>query len=670
MIERLYNHRRLLICILLAAVTFAVYLPVRNYEFLHYDDDVYITNNPEVQSGLSWQGIKWAFVTDHGANWHPLTWLSLMLDCRLFGVEPGPMHIVNVLFHVANTILLFIVLSRMTKGLWQSAFVAGLFALHPLHVESVAWVAERKDVLSTLFWLLTMLAYARYAERPSAGRYIAVLVLFAIGLMAKPMLVTLPFVLLLLDYWPLDRLFNPKSSIKKLVLEKIPLIILSAASSVITFIAQQHGGAVAAINKLPINDRITNSIISYLVYIGKMIWPNQLSVLYPHPVSTIPVSRVVIYGTILVLMTIFFVCYCRRYKYLLVGWLWYLGTLVPVIGIVQVGSQARADRYTYVPLIGLFLIIAFGVTELMREKRFRRIILCVLAGVSLSACTVVTSQQLKYWKDSLVLFEHALNVIEGNYLANNNYANVLNNMGRREEAATHLADAIKFVPNSPEIHCNYGNVLREMGRLDEAIVQYRIAVALKPDFAIAHYNLGLALALEGKYDEAIEHYKVYLGPDVDMAKVHQDVATQLSKEGKVGDAVSQFQKALIIKPDSAEVLSNFGHALAQNGKQEEAIEYYNKALAIDSNNVITHGRLALALAAVGKIDEAIEQCRIVIAARPDDFEMHTNLGILLQNQGKLDEAIECYKKALQIDSKFKKARENLDAALAQKQAGK
>ena len=339
-----------------------------------------------------------------------------------------------------------------------------------------------------------MLAYARYAERPSAGRYIVVLVLFAMGLLAKPMLVTLPFVLLLLDYWPLGRFSDPKFSIRGLLLEKLPLLILSIVSSVVTFIVQQQGGAVADSNRLLFDERIINAIVSYLTYIGKMIWPTQLAVLYPHPVNTIPVSRAVIYGTILVLITIFFVCYCRRYKYLLVGWLWYLGTLVPVIGIVQVGAQAMADRYTYVPLIGIFVIIAFGATELLKEKPFGKIALGVLAGIFLSACAVVTSHQLKYWKDSLVLFEHTLNVIEGDYLAHNNYANILNNMGKPEETAAHLADAIKFVPHSPEMHCNYGNVLREMGRLDEAIVQYRLAIALQARFwRLLIISLGLAL---------------------------------------------------------------------------------------------------------------------------------------------------------------------------------
>jgi tetratricopeptide (TPR) repeat protein len=664
MIEQIRNNRYLLVCILLAVATFAVYLPVRNHEFVYYDDDIYVSKNPNVQSGLSWQGIKWAFTSGYASNWHPLTWLSHQLDCQLFGLNSGGHHIVNVLFHVANTILLFVVLNRMTKGFWQSAFVAGLFALHPLHVESVAWVAERKDVLSTLLWLLTMFSYVRYAERPSAGRYIATLILFSLGLMAKPMLVTLPFVLLLLDYWPLGRFGNSKFTTKRLLLEKLPLLFLSAISSTVTYLVQQKTGAVTA---MPLSERLPNAICSYLTYIGKMIWPVRLAVLYVHPVNTLPVARVVTYAIILIIITIFFIYYNRRYKYLLVGWLWYLGTLVPVIGIVQVGAQAMADRYTYIPLIGLFIIIAFGAAELLKNLPLRKIVLTALASGVLFACVVVTSMQLKYWRNSYLLFDHALSVIENNAVMQNNYANILSEIGRPEEAAEHLSEALKYIPNSPIIHNNYANALmRDMGRLDEAVEHYKFALELDPNFALARYNLGVALAAGGRYDEAIEQYKIYLGPDVNITDIHQGLATMLAREGKVADAVGQFQKALAAKPDSAEVLGNLGYALAQSGNPEKAIEYYKNALQIDPDHIITHGRFALALAAVGRIDEAIEQCRIVLKARPDDAEMFTNLGILLQSKGDIDGAADAYKNAIKNDPNSTKARDNL-TALTQKQ---
>jgi len=589
-----------------------------------------------------------------------------MLDCTLFGLNAGASHIINVGFHAANTILLFIVFGRLTKSEWQSAFIAGLFALHPLHVESVAWIAERRDMLSTLFWLLTMLFYARYAERPSVGRYLAAITMFILGLLSKPMLVTLPFVLLLLDYWPLGRFGDARYRLSRLLLEKVPFIILSAIASAVTFLTSQKVGAIVNISHLPLNERIINAIVSYLTYIGKMIWPTDMAVLYPHPGGTTPVSKAVIYGSILIMITIFVVCYCRRYKYLFVGWLWYLGTLVPVIGIVQVGSQAIADRYTYIPLIGLFVIIAFGATELLEERPSGKIVLGVLAGISLSACAVVTSHQLNYWKDSLSLFGHALAVTKDNYLMHTNYAIALNECGRQDEAAAHFAEAVRLMPGLPDTHDDYGNILRKMGKIDQAIEQYKITLKIDPNFMPARYNLGLALAVKGDYEGAIEQYRLYSGKAVDEIDIRRDMAIQLAKEGRPDDAVSQFQKALIAKPDSTEVLSKLGYALAQSGKPQEAIEYYNKALAIDSNDVITHGRLALALASLSRFDEAIEQCRIVVATRPDDFEMRTNLGMLLQKQDKLDEAIECYKKALQINPNFQKARDNLDALTEQK----
>ncbi|MFH1371452.1 MAG: tetratricopeptide repeat protein [Planctomycetota bacterium] len=659
MLEQIRNHRHLLVCILLAAATFAVYLPVWNHEFVYYDDDVYITKNPNVQSGLSWQGVKWAFTSGYASNWHPLTWLSHQLDWQLFGDNAGAHHIVNILFHIANTILLFVVLNRMTKGFWQSAFVAGLFALHPLHVESAAWVAERKDVLSTLLWLLTMLFYVRYAERPTAGRYVVVPVLFSLGLMAKPMLVTLPFVLLLLDYWPLGRLGSGKYTIKRLLLEKLPLLFLSAASSVVTYLVQQKSGAMTP---LPFGERVSNAICSYLAYIGKMLWPARLAVLYPHPLDTLPAARAVTYGVILIIMTLFFTYYSRRHKYLLVGWLWYIGTLVPVIGIVQVGAQAMADRYTYVPLTGLFIIIAFGGAELLKNIPLRKTILTILASGALLGCVVVTSLQLKYWRNSYLLFDRALTVIEDNAVMQNNYANILSELGRPEEAVKHLSEALKYIPNSPVIHNNYGNALmRDMGKVDEAIEHYKFALELNPDFAVAHYNLGVAMATKGNYDEAIRHYKQYLGPDANIADIHEGLATMLAREGKVADAVGQFQKALAAKPDSAEVLGNLGYAIAQSGDPEQAIKYYESALQIDPEHIITHGRLALALAAVGRIDDAIEQCRIVLKARPDDAEMFTNLGILLQAKGNVIGAADAYKKALKIDPDDPKARKNLNA---------
>jgi tetratricopeptide (TPR) repeat protein len=604
MIEHVHNHRRLLLCIVLAVVTFAVYLPVRNHEFVRYDDDTYVTHNSNVKWGLSLQSIKWAFTTGYAANWHPLTWLSHQLDCQLFGLNSSAHHLVNVLFHVANTVLLFIVLSRMTGRIWPSVFVAGLFALHPLHVESVAWVAERKDVLSTLFWLLTMLAYVRYAEGPSAGRYVTALVLFILGLMCKPMLVTLPIVLLLLDYWPLNRL-NSKLSILNLIVEKVPFFVFSVVSSVVTFVVQQKGGAMPTIYAIPLEGRIANAICSYPAYVGKMIWPARLAALYPHPVAQIPTARAVIYVALLVLITIFLIYHGRKYRYLIVGWFWYVVTLLPVIGIVQVGAQAMADRYTYVPLTGLFIIVAFGAAELTGKIPFGKFILTAGAVIVLFGCSLATSAQMRHWKDSFTLFDHTLAVTANNYVMLNNYANILSEQGKPAEAVKYFVEAIRLLPNSADIHNNYANALKE---------------------------LGVALAGRGDYDEAIEQYKA----------------------------------ALARKPNFAEAYCNIGCVLVQKGQPAEAIEYFEKGLRIEPNDILAHGQLAVALANTGRTDEAIEHCRIVLAARPNDVEMHTNLGILLESRGKIDQAIESYRKALQIDPNFQRARDNLNA-LAQKQ---
>jgi tetratricopeptide (TPR) repeat protein len=624
MIEQLQKHRRLWICILLAIVTFAVYLPVVNYQFINYDDNVYVVENQHVRSGLSWENIKWGFTAVHNTYWQPLIWLSYMLDCTVFGLNGGASHLINVGFHIANTILLFLVLTRMTKGVWQSAFIAGLFALHPLHVESVTWIAERRDVLSTLFWLLTMLFYARYAERPSAGRYLLTIAMFVLGLLSKPMLVTLPFVLLLLDYWPLGRFGNAKCRLSRLLLEKVPFIILSAIASAVTFLTAQKIGAVVSI---PFKERIVNAICSYLIYIEKMFWPVNLAVFYPHPAGYLPDSRAVVPAIAIILITVFVIYYGRRYKYLWMGWLWYLGTLVPAIGIVQVSSQGSADRYTYVSYMGLFIIVAFGAADLLRNVSYKKFIFTAAGLALLAGCALVTSAQLKYWKNSFTLFERALQVEESSY-------------GTGNRAAGYLSESLINVPNSPIIYNNFGNALRQMGRLDEAIKYYRFALRLDPSFLLSSYNLGQSLTEKGEYEEAIEQYKIYLGRDVNAGVLRE-------------------------KPYAVAALSNLGYCLVQEGKADEAVKYYRLSLGMDSNDIITHGRYALALSSLGQIDEAIEQCRIVLKAVPNDAEMHNNLGVLLGAKGDMEQAAESYRKALQINPNFQKARDNLDALTKQ-----
>ena len=547
--QRLY----LLLCAALALAAIIVYWPVRNNNFINFDDDVYVTDNPNIQSGLNWQSIKWALTTSYFSYWHPLTWLSHTLDWQLSGGRPGPQHLVNVFLHAANSLLLFIVLNRITKRIWPCIFVAGLFALHPLNVESVAWIAERKNVLSTLFWFLTMLAYTRYAERPSAGRFIAAIVFFEMGLMSKPMLVTLPFVLLLLDYWPLDRFSASWRLNTKLILEKVPFILLVGVSCVITFISQKQVGTMVPVL---FKERFANVICSYIDYIGKMLWPAHLGVLYPFPADFLPVAKVILDGIILILITALVFYYGRRFKYLLIGWLWYFGTLVPVIGIIHVGGQAMADRYSYVPLIGIFIIIAFGAADLSLKIPFRKVILATLASAVLPACAVVTSIQLTYWKDSLALFDHTLTVIESKS------PHIVTAASGR-----HLDEAFRFIPNSPVIHNNYGNALRKAGRIDEAIDYYKFALKLQPEYASARYNLAISLGVKGRYDEAAEQCRIYLSMYPSNADMQANLGIMLLKQGKLDEAIESFKKALQIDPNNQkarDLLSSFTAGQSKN----------------------------------------------------------------------------------------------------------
>jgi len=659
--SRTGKYQYALICILLMSVTFAVYWPVRSYEFVKYDDDGYVTNNRHIRSGLTWYGVKWAFTSGYESNWHPVTWLSHILDLQFFGLASGRHHLVNVLIHTINALLLFIVLERATGALWASAFVAAIFGLHPLHVESVAWVAERKDVLSTFFWLLTMWAYIRYAERPGILRYLATVALFAIGLMAKPMVVTLPFVLLLLDYWPLNRL---QRGIKGLLSEKVPFFVLSAVSSVVTFLVQKSSGAVSPVEVIDVKSRIGNAVVSYVGYIQKMIWPAGLAVFYPHPGGRLTILQIAIAALILAAVTVLIFRLARGRKYLLVGWLWYLGTLVPVIGLVQVGNQAMADRYTYIPLIGLFIVIAWGVRSLVAGRFYLKVVSVLAAAVILSAAAVCTRMQLKYWQNSIVLFERALAVSGDNYFIHTNYGYALRGAGRTDEAIREFIRSAQLNPNQAGMRCNLATVLKEAGRIDEAVEQFNIALALKPDSAQIYNNAGNILVSLGRVDEAIEYYKKALSLSPKFAESHYNLAVALDKQGRSEDAVSEYRQTLSLEPDNVDALSNLGFELAGQGKFDEAVEYYKKALRLEPDSVITHGRLGLALAGLKRTDEAIREFEMVLVNRPSDAEMHRNIGVLLERQGKIDEAIGRYQRALQICPNDVKTGELLKATLA------
>lgn len=519
----------LVICLLLAGVTLLPYLQVVDYDFITLDDDMYVTNNPLVLAGLTWTGVKWALVAQHSSNWHPLTWLSHMLDSQLYGSWAGGHHLTNVLFHLANTILLFLFLAWVTQALWPSALVAALFALHPLHIESVAWVSERKDVLSTFFWIVTMWAYAGYAISPSIWRYLAVVFLFILGLMAKPMLVTLPFVLLLLDYWPLRRIQGlapvpalssgstpqpgpAKQSYWHLIYEKIPLFTLSALSCLITLSAQSGSGSVMPLYIRPLGPRIANALVAYVKYGVKMFWPPPMAMFYP--LTPVPWWKALAAAVVLLIVTALLLVRARRSPYLAVGWLWYLGTMVPVIGLVQVGGQAMADRYTYISFIGLFIIVVWGIFELTAHWRFRKAILALGTAAVLVACWWATWVQIGYWRNSETLFVHAIRVTGPNYMAYNHLGMYYANEGKEDQAVLMYKNALAVAPGYPPAYNNLGIIYANRGRFDEAIANFKKAIQLTPGNPSYHRNLALAYSKQGKQAQAeavMEHVRWLLG---------------------------------------------------------------------------------------------------------------------------------------------------------------
>ena len=571
----LSSHRHfliLLISLFLIVVTLAAFEQLRNHAFINLDDDIYITKNRQVQSGLTLEGVTWAFTTMHAGNWHPLTWLSLMLDCQLYGLNPSGHHLTNLVFHIVNTLLLFLVLERMTGALWRSGFVAALFALHPLHVESVAWVVERKDVLSTFFWMLTMWTYAHYVERPGFNRYLLVLLFFTLGLLSKPMLVTLPFVLLLFDYWPLGRFqfgqssgdpkshtsksMNPgdqKSIAFRLVREKAPFFALCAVSSVLTIFAQQKGGAVIPLEHYPLESRIANALVSYVSYIEKMIWPRNLAVFYPYQ-EMLPIWKVVGSGLLLVCVSLLVIRAARKLPCLVVGWFWYLGTLIPVIGLVQVGVQAMADRYTYVPLIGLFIMIAWSAPDILVGWRYRRVVLSISVGLLPLLLMIVTKLQVKHWQSGVKLFEHSLDVTFNNFVIHNNLGAALAEQGKIQEAMAHYTEALRIKPDLVQAHNNLGGALAEQGKIQEAMAHFAEALRIKPDYAEAHNNLGGALARQGKIQEAMAHYTEALRIKPDYAKAHINLGLAYLMIGNKSSALEEYKILEKIDPDLANVL--------------------------------------------------------------------------------------------------------------------
>lgn len=600
---RKFNIERLgqpaFICLWLALVTLLVYEPVFHAQFIGFDDPDYVTGNPHVLSGITLANLRWAFVTNHADNWHPVTWISLMLNSQYFGSGAGAFHAVNLLLHVANTLVLFLWLYDATGAKWRGALVAALFALHPLHVESVAWISERKDVLSTLFWMLVLVTYTDYAKTGRISHYFFALLLFAIGLMAKPMLVSLPFVLLLLDYWPLGRFAERRTF--GVLIEKLPFLALSIASSVVTLLVQREK-AMPALDMVPIFRRLENAVLAYVAYIEKMFSPTGLAVIYPynqHPSllsALLSLAALVIASAVAILI--------RRHKpYLFTGWFWFLITLAPVIGIVQVGSQSMADRYTYIPFVGLFVIVAWGGWEALSLLRIPPFAQAFGASMALVLCAGLTRAQLRYWHDSIALFQHALNVTGVNGVAEANLAYALAEQGHYDKAIVHYKTALQIKPHAI-VWNNLGRSLAATGKLEEAINAFQNALKLNPSYAHAHRNLALVLARSGRLQEALIHLGEAARLEPENASVHNNYAIMLDRAGRTTEAIQQFQMALRLAPDMATTHVNLANLLAQQHAQDEAMAHYLEALRLSPGLVEAHCNIAALLLEEGRTEDA------------------------------------------------------------------
>ncbi len=669
---------RLLIAIGLVVITVAAYLPVFGNQFVDYDDNRYVYDNPRVMDGISLKNLSWAFTSIWNSNWHPLTWISHMLDCQMYGLNPMGHHVTSLLLHLANTLLLFLLLVRLTGSTWRSAFVAALFAIHPLHVESVAWVAERKDVLSTFFFMLTLLAYVRYAESPNTKRYLLMTGAYVLGLMAKPMLVTIPIVLLLLDYWPLGRFRQTIKARKKqpasnptmkLLLEKTPLFVLALGSSVITLIAQRAGGAVNPLEHLPLGERVSTALAGYAAYIWQTVWPLRLGVIYPHPFDSLPTWQVIV--SIVLLAAISFLVYRARSDrpYLTFGWLWFVITLVPVIGLVQVGVQFIADRYTYIPLIGLFVAAAWGVAEWCgsmgvwgcgsernapTRPHSHTPTLPIAAVIVLVSLCFLTFRQVGYWKDGYTLFTHTLEVTKPSATAHTNLGIILAARGKLDDAIAHYKEALEISPGHANALFNLGNALIKKKMYNEAIEVYQQAVEqyqhASGDVSVdAHTNLANAYSQMRMYEEAEAEYQQALAADPSYLPAITNLGNMMKETGRLDEAEELYRRAIAIRPKDPESHSNLGVALAGQARIDEAVEEFDRALALDPKNTGALVNLANVHASRKDYGKAIEEYRRAISIKSDLPEAHHNLGLVLKTQGDLRGAIAEFRKAVDID---------------------
>jgi tetratricopeptide (TPR) repeat protein len=682
---------RILICIAILAMTFAVYHQIINHEFITFDDNIYVTDNSTVKKGISLYGILWAFkFTDSKsqAYWHPVTWLSHMLDCQLFDLNAGMHHLTSLLLHSANSLLLFYILTYVTGDLWRCAFVAALFALHPVNVDSVAWIAERKNVLSTFFWMLTMLSYVYYTRRPNVIRYFVPITFFILGLLSKPMLVTLPFVLLLFDYWPLNRFeFGQpgfwRRSIFPIILEKIPFFILSFVSVFLSSVSLRRIGNLTSAVLVPMTLRLENAIVSYAAYIGKMVWPSELSIYYPFP-ATIAVWKIISALVLLLSFTLFVLIKIRRFRFLGTGWFWFIGTLVPVSGMIQGGLWPEmADRWAYIPYIGLYIIISWGGYELLNKYRLNNILTAAISLTFLFTLSAATYFQIRNWQDSKSIYMRALEVGPvnpvmlnnmGNALvkegkltdavgyykealllkpdyakAHNNLATAFYKLGRIDESVRYYTEALRYQPNLYKTHNNFGCVLMEIGKDKDAIFHFTEALRINPDYDEAHYNFGLLLFRQGGIEQAVSHYARAIGLNPHYAEAHNNLGLAYYKLGRPGYAIKHYNEALRLNPNLTAAHVNLGSAFYYAGDYSKALYHLRRAEEInpDDNGVMEKIKIVLGAKERFLIEE--KSLLDIIASVPNDFVHYVELGDLYVRYKKLDLAAEQYAKALLIN---------------------
>jgi len=654
--------RQRLIAAFLFAIVFCVFLPCLWNDFSNFDDPVYIKWNGHIRAGLTWKTVWWAFSTFYAANWHPLTWISHMIDIQFFDGRAWGHHLTSFLFHSANVALLFLFLSSATGLVWRSAVVAILFGVHPLHVESVAWIAERKDVLNTFFALLTLLAYVRWTRQRQFIWYWVGVGFFALSLMSKAMSVTLPILLLLLDYWPLGRIRSVKA-LRNLLIEKIPFLVLSAAASAVTIAAQGSGGAIKI---APLWVRSANAMVSIARYLGKLFWPRDLAAFYPYAIPT--AAAIVSCTALVVAISAAAIVWRRTLPSFFVGWLWFVITLVPVIGLIQIGTQAMADRYMYLPSIGPFVAVAWVVADLSKRIRWRRPTLASATCLAVVALIALTEKQIAFWKNGETLFRHALAVTNDNPMAELNLGVALGDRGALSEALPHLREAVRLSPNDPECHVNLGLALDKDGKRLEAISEFETAIQLKPDFARGHANLAIALQEENDLGQAITEYQEALRFDPISPDVRVGLGLALQRSGQIDAALVQFEEAIKEDPSYAGAHSNRGIVLEKLGRLDEALAEYRKALSLDSKNSDASLNLPVVLFKTGRVEEAIAQVRELIKRRPDYAEAYFNLGGMLYSKADLDGAIGAYQHALKLKPDYADARHNLNVALEDKAA--